>query len=163
MQTNYVEISRFELNDNRISVCSESTQYVNAFNISDELLSLRKKQKSLVVLAKSKNINVKKNDISKAIEECESMGLVNFVEQYKSLFNELKRAWEIKLINGIVMPTCDDKELSYLSKLANDLEKLHYRSTPIGRAREVLAWLKEAEQLIVSNDGESGSKVTIYL
>ncbi|OUV22848.1 MAG: hypothetical protein CBC55_02090 [Gammaproteobacteria bacterium TMED95] len=149
-----IKMTRVECTDEKISLTSNSTSFVNETcqEVKElDVVKLKALRKTVLKAAKEKGVKV-----TRTLKDKEFNALMDEVvsprEIYLARFATLRNNWAIKMKTGIRMGCSDDMELELLGDLKNDLHKMLYRSEPLSRALEVKSALMRANERL-SDEG----------
>lgn len=148
-----IKLDVVEINNSFIQVSGASTSFVNITNISKvDTTELLDKVREVSKSARQQGIKVlRKNKTLATIRE-NMVAYESEVEKYQLLFLQLKTLTENKIKKGIFTGFSDDKELSEINTIRNEMMTMNYRSQPISIIHSIANSVEEMENRIKNNN-----------
>lgn len=145
-----IVMSKVIINDRQLTVVSDScsTCFVEHYSINDELLNTLELYKKVIKQSGKQGVKVRYKHGTKRLLTENKDDLVNELNCYRRIYNELCELWRAKLEKGVFSGYCDDTELDSMTRLSHKLTAMNYHGTPIGRAKDINYRLSEIERML---------------
>lgn len=154
-----IELSTIEITDETLRVislecatCFIDERHRKLPNINDVLAKLKETRKA----CRENGITIRRAGYKKELDEWERSGeYAALVDEYNTLWRELKDGWQTMVDKGLYAPLGDDDELKKLTRKQWRVAELFWRSSPIHIVLEINRNLDKIQESLDSDDGST--------